>query len=321
VQSSIEGNALSYTENDGAVSVTSNLAVSDVDDTSFQYLGINLFNMPDVTSEQIVVAGYTFAYGSGDVVTRTVGSTDFEIDFDATGFSIVKFGGGIISLADFQTLMRGITYKNISQNPTSGDRVIEFETQNASGLVGPVATSTITVNAQNDAPVVTTTGGSTAYNEQAAATVIDAGITLVDPDGFDGVDPSDQYTAVIQITVNYQAADTLCFTDTSNIQGVLVGNSLTLSVIGGQTATVADFQAALRAVTFYNGSDTPNELNRTISFSFDDGVDSSYISTKVVNVTAINDDPTNAGSLPTDIPAVKETESNGIHERSGNRRR
>ena len=289
-----------FTEDGGAINVTDTDAIiSDVDDTSFQYLGINLFNMPDGTSEQIVVAGYTFAYGSGDVVTRTVGSTDFEIDFDATGFSIVKFGGGIIPIADLQTLMRGITYENISQNPTSGDRVIEFETQDASGLVGPVATSTITVNAQNDAPVVTTTGGSTAYTEQAAATVIDAGITLTDPDGFDGTDPSDQFVGIVRITGNYEAADILGFTDTTNIQGVLAGDTLSLSVIGGQTATVADFQAALRSVTFYSGSDTPSELNRTITFSFDDGVDSSNLSTKTVQVTAVNDAPEGANKTVT----------------------
>ena len=285
-----------FTEDGGAVSVTdSDAIISDADDTFFQYLGINLFNMSDGASEKVVVAGYTFTYGTSDIVTRTVGSTDFEIDFDGTGFSIAEDAGGNMPLADLQLLMRGITYENLSQNPTSGDRNLEFTAQDAPGLLSPIATSTITVNALNDAPVVTATGGSTAYTEQAAAKVIDAGLTLIDPDGFDGADPSDQYTAVIQITGNYEAADTLGFTNTSNIQGVLAGDMLTLSVIGGQTATIADFQAALRTVTFYNGSDTPSELNRTISFSFDDGVDSSNLSTKTVQVTAVNDTPTTVG--------------------------
>ena len=143
----------------------------------------------------------------------------------------------------------------------------------------------------NTIPIVTTGAGTTPYTEQAAATVIDAGITLVDPDGYDGVDPSDQYTAVIRITGNYEAADTLGFTDTIKIQGALAGDTLNLSVIGGQTASVAEFQAALRSVTFYNGSDTPGTLDRTISFTFDDGVDSSNIATKVVPVAAVNDKP------------------------------
>ena len=301
-----------FTENSGAVNVTdSDAIISDADDTFFQYLGINLVNMSDGASEKIVLAGYTFSYGTSDVVTRTVGSTNFEIDFDGTGFSIAEDAGSNMPLADLQSLIRGITYENLSQNPTSGNRVLEFEVQDAPGSMSPTATSTITVNAQNDAPVVTATGGATNYSEQAASTVIDAGITLVDPDGFDGADPSDQYTAVVQITGNYDAADTLRFTNTSNIQGVLAGDMLTLSVIGGQTATIADFQAALRTVTFYNGSDTPSELDRTITFSFDDGVDSSNLSTKTVQVTAVNDDPTNDGSLPTDV-TVLEGVSTGI---------
>ena len=164
---------------------------------------------------------------------------------------------------------------------------VDFEGTDANHSLAVVALNPVL----NAAPVVTTTGGSTAYTEQAAATVIDAGMTLVDADGFDGVDPSDQYTAVIRITGNYEASDTLGFTNTANIQGVLAGDILSLSVIGGQTATVADFQAALQSVTFYNGSDAPGELDRTISFSFDDGVDSSNIATKVVTVAAVNDDP------------------------------
>ena len=215
-----------FTEDGGAINVTDTDAIiSDADDTFFQYLGINLLNMSDGASEKIVLAGYIFTYGTTDVVTHTVDSTDFEIDFDGTGFSIVNDAGGDMPLADLQLLVRGITYENTSQNPTTGDRTLEFETQDASGLMGPISTSTITVNAQNDTPVVTTTGGATPYTEQAAATVIDAGITLVDPDGFDGVDPSDQYTAVIQITGNYEAADILGFTNSSNIQGVSPANT------------------------------------------------------------------------------------------------
>ena len=68
---------------------------------------------------------------------------------------------------------------------------------------------------------------------------------------------------------------TLGFADTANIKSTLVGNTLTLWVAMGETATVAEFQAALRTVTFFNGSDSPSELDRTVSFSFDDGIASS----------------------------------------------
>ena len=284
-----------FTEDGGAVSVTDvDAVISDVDDTTYLSLSVNLTGFSwDGANEHIIIGGYTFTYGSGigDPVVCTVGSTNFSIDFDGSGFNVMRDGGGMMPVADLQTLMRGITYENISQNPTSGDRVINFIAQDALGLVGPIATSTISVVPENDTPAVTASAGTTVYTEQAAATVIDAGITLVDADGFDGVDLSDHYTAVVQITGNYEAADTLGFTNTANIQGVLAGDMLTLSVIGGQTATVADFEAALQSVTFYNGSDNPSEFDRSVSFSFDDGVDSSNIATKVVHITAVNDAP------------------------------
>ncbi len=66
---------------------------------------------------------------------------------------------------------------------------------------------------------------------------------------------------------------------------------MSLYVAGGQTATVAEFEAALRSVTFYNGSDTPGTLDRTISISFYDGTDNSNIATKTITVTAVNDLP------------------------------
>ncbi|MCP4287156.1 MAG: hypothetical protein GY792_22375, partial [Gammaproteobacteria bacterium] len=83
--------ATTFTEGGGAVNVTDTDAIiSDVDDTSFQALGINLSGMSDGASELVTVVGYTFTYGTNETVTRTVGSTDFEIDFDGTGFSIAE---------------------------------------------------------------------------------------------------------------------------------------------------------------------------------------------------------------------------------------
>ena len=290
-----------FTEGGGAVNVTDTDAIiSDVDDTSFQHLGINLLAMPDGASELIVVGGHTFVFGTADVVTRTVGSTDFELDFDGTGFSISKEFGGNMPLADLQSLIRGITYENTPQNPTTGNRTIDIEVQDAGGLLSPVATSTITVNAQNDALVVTTSGGFSSYTEDGPPVTVDSTVTLVDPDGFDGIIDSDQFVGVVSITGNFDAGDTLAFSNTSKIQGNFSGNQFVLTVIGGQTANTTDFQAALRSVTFHSNNNNPSELDRSITFAFDDAVDSSNLATKVVQVTAVDDDAptqvTNTGS-------------------------
>ena len=151
-----------FTEDGGQVNVTDvDAIITDVDNSTYQSLSVNLNSILDSTSERIVIAGYTFSYGAGETVVRTVGSTAFELDFDGSGFNVMKDGGGAMPSSDMHLLIRGITYENISQNPTSGDRVIQFIAQDSSGLTGLAATSTITVNPVNDAPVLDSNGHMT----------------------------------------------------------------------------------------------------------------------------------------------------------------
>ncbi|MEW8470659.1 MAG: Ig-like domain-containing protein, partial [Candidatus Thiodiazotropha sp.] len=145
--------AVTFTEDAGAVNVVdTDATISDVDNTTYQNLSINLVGFPDGASEQITIAGYVFTYGTGEIQTRTVGSTGFVIDFDGTGFNVTRDGGGVMPEADLQSLLRGVSYENTSQDPTAGDRTINIFAQDSSLLTGPIATSTITVNPQNDAP-------------------------------------------------------------------------------------------------------------------------------------------------------------------------
>ncbi|MCP5090473.1 MAG: hypothetical protein GY949_06095, partial [Gammaproteobacteria bacterium] len=236
----------------------------------------------------ILTQGGNLVYGATTIGTVTTNSA---------GTLLLTFNSNATSALVDATL-QSIAYANSSDTPPASAQIDwSFDdgntgSQGSGGAKQAIGSTTVSITAENDAPVVTASGGVTSYSEQATATVIDSAISINDPDGFDGADPSDRYVANIQITANYEATDILGFADTANIQGNLVGDTLTLTVVGGQTASVAEFQAALRTVTFYNGSDMPSELNRTISFYFDDGVDSSNVSTKTVQVTAVNDAPT-----------------------------
>src|SRR5690606_8978530 len=64
----------------------------------------------------------------------------------------------------------------------------------------------------------------------------------------------------------------------------------------GNTATLAQWQAALRSVQYSNSSDNPTTTARTINFSVNDGNLASNIIASTVNVTAMNDAPTLSGS-------------------------
>src|SRR6185369_4917335 len=118
---------------------------------------------------------------------------------------------------------------------------------------------TITVVAPNASPVVTTTAGNLAYTENAGAVAIDSGLTVTDSDS------TDLTGATVAITAGFVSAqDTLAFTNQLGITGVYNIGTGVLTLTG--TTTVANYQTALRTVTYANSSDNPT-TSRTITFS------------------------------------------------------
>ena len=123
---------------------------------------------------------------------------------------------------------------------------------------GSIATVSVTVTCVNEAPVVVTTGGSTAYTENAPEVVIDSGLLVVDADGplLSG--------ATVQVSGNFEPGDELVFTDQLGITGSYDAGTGVLTLTG--TALVSDYQAALRDVRFRQSGDDP-AATRTISIA------------------------------------------------------
>jgi VCBS repeat-containing protein len=149
-----------------------------------------------------------------------------------------------------------------------------------------IATVTITVTLVNDAPVVTA-GGTLTFTEGDPATVIDNTITISDSD-------SPNLTgATVTISGNYASGqDVLGFTNTANITGVFNTGTGTLTLTGSDT--VANYQAALRSVTYNNTSTNPSTLPRTVTWQVDDGGAVNNLSapvTSTINVVSTNSAP------------------------------
>ena len=113
-------------------------------------------------------------------------------------------------------------------------------------------TRNITVAPVNDAPVLAGIEGTAlGYTENQAATAITATLTASD------VDNANLAGATIQITANYQnGQDVLCFANTATITGSWNAATGTLTLSGSDT--VANYQAALRAVKYQNTSENPS---------------------------------------------------------------
>ncbi|MEY2569744.1 MAG: hypothetical protein QOE63_94, partial [Acidimicrobiaceae bacterium] len=147
------------------------------------------------------------------------------------------------------------------------------------------ATVDVTVTGAEDPPVVTTTSGTTAYTENAPATVIDGGVTVTDPDD------TNIESAQVSVSVNMDSGDMLDYTSPGpgGITGFYSAGTGVLSLSG--TASKADYQAALRSVKFLSSNDNP-AVAKTIEFKVNDGDLDSNLATKGITTTRVNDAPT-----------------------------
>lgn len=193
-----------------------------------------------------------------------------------------------------------LTYRAWDQTgATAGQHGTKVDATTAGGSTpfsSATDTATITVTAVNDAPVASTSGGAAAFtegdNSASVPVVIDAGLTLSDSDN------AALASATVSIVGNFVSGqDILAFVNNNaasfgdiiasynNSTGVLTLTS------AGATTTVAQWQAALRSVTYLNASETPSDATRVVSFTVHDGQDSSNSAIKNVIVTSTNDAP------------------------------
>ena len=123
------------------------------------------------------------------------------------------------------------------------------------------------------------------YTENQAPMVISAHLTLTD------VDSLQMSSATVSVAAGFAAGeDILGFANQSGITGAYDAATGVLSLSG--SATVAQYQAALRSVTYSNSSDSPSTAERTINFVANDGASHDNLSNTAVAkilVTAVND--------------------------------
>jgi hypothetical protein len=192
------------------------------------------------------------------------------------------------------TLVDALTYYNSATTPTTGNRTIQVVVNDGRGQTSSASSVTI---AMNNNALVTTSGGSAAFtsgdNSASTPVVIDSGLSIVDHAS------STLASGTVSITSNFHSGeDVLMFTNTNTTTfGNIVASYnaatgvLTLTS-SGATATIAQWQAAMRAVTWSDTAVTPNSATRTISFQVTDGSsNSSPVATRTVTVTAVDQTP------------------------------
>ena len=237
-----------------------------------------------IADDDQMLSGATMAITANYLPEDGLGFTDqsgITGEFDASNGVLTLSGSATV--AEYQTALRSVTYHDSSDTPSTATRTITVQVSDGASD-SATASRKIEVSAADDAPVLETPGAVQTYNEGGAAVPPDATLTVTDVDSTE----MEGATAVIG---GYVSGDRLNFTDQSTITGAFDVPTRTLTL--GGIASVADYQTALRSVTFDSTSGTPGNTSRTIVFTVTDAeATTSATDSQDVDVTPGNDPPT-----------------------------
>lgn len=247
----------------------------------------NLLTISDANNSTLASATLSFSSGfqqpSSDVLSFINNGTtmgNISGSYAAlTGVLSLTSAGATATLAQWQSALRSVTFY-ISGSISLQNRVINFIANDGSNT-SIAATKTIMVS-PGLPPTVTSSAGNTTYIHSTPV-IIDNGITVTDNDS-----PT-LLSASITFSGSYEAGnDFLAFSNNGSTMGNISGSYspatwiLSLSSAGA-TATVAQWQAALRAVKYYNISNVPLIYDRIINFTINDGIANSNPTSKAIS--------------------------------------
>ncbi len=262
------GGSPTFTESGPPVTVDPALLVTDVDDVNLESATVTIANLLDAGLE---------------ILAANTGVTSIAATYTAPTLTLT----GTDTRANYQAVLRSVTYFSSSQSPNTTARTLQFVANDGTVNSNTVAT-TLSVISLNDGPVLTAGGGSPTFTEDGAAVVVDNGLTITD------VNDTNLESATVTITNLLNAGAEVLAANTAGTSILASYVAPTVTLTGSDT--LANYQAVLRSVTYANTSQNPNTTPRSLAFRANDGTDLSNIVTTLVTVVAVNDAPAVAGT-------------------------
>ena len=291
----IDVNASTFTDAAGNDNTAATQATIAIDTEAPAGYGVS------IDQATITVANHTalsFTLNAAEV------GADFDYTITSSGGGTSVTGNGAVASANQQ--VSGI---DVSGLP-NGTLTLSVTLTDVLGNEGNPATDNVTKTV-NSPTVITTSGGATTFTEPTDGdpipVAIDEGLTVEDPDN------TTLASATVVIMGNFQSGeDVLAFVgsgSTGDIDGSYDAGTgvLTLTSSSG-TATLLEWEAALRTVTYSNHSQDPNTASRTVSFVVNDGTDDSAPVTKDINVVAVNTAPS---AVDDEVAVTEDTPATG----------
>lgn len=253
------GATLEYTENDPASVLDGTITVNDVDNPVIDEARVQITGNY-VQGEDVLAYTYQVQIGGEDTSAITA-------SFDPVN-GMLSFSGAA-TLAAYQAALRSVTYRNTSEDPSAAQRTVTIIVNDGEPIVEPIeldsaaVTSTINVTPVNDAPVASGGAALGLHRERPGH----------GNRHHHHAQRCRQHHAGLGHRADHrnyvQGEDVLGFVDTASITGSFNPATGTLSLSG--TDTLANYEAALRSVTYRNPSGAPSTAQRTVTFSVNDG--------------------------------------------------
>jgi hypothetical protein len=253
---------------DGYIYAMGGSNIDRYDRTTMSYL--DTFNAPLGDARGVAVAA------NGDYYVSDYGNTVNHYDSAGNLIRSQHAGNGAVDISTDGQVISGNLLMDLDLNilGTVGD--------------GNYHASFATYQKPVVTPVLSHVESSTlSYVEGDPATVVSTAITVNDSHS-----PTIA-SARVALKNNFAPGqDVLGFVDANGINGAYNPKTGVLTLTG--VASAADYQAALRTVTYQNTSQNPSTANRTVTFRVDNGLASDNLSnvvSRTISVSAVNTAP------------------------------
>ena len=266
ILSSIEGGTLTYTENNPTTAITTSIIISDVNETHIESAIIEI----------------TGGYQEGEDSLAFIDSTGIVSTWDASNGRLTLTGS--VTLADYETALRNVTYQNSSDSPSTINRTLSF-TVNDGDIDSNTLTREMSLSAVNDAPVNSIPNTAQVIDEDKTLTFSSTNGNAISISDIDANDSS------IKMTITAYDNATISFSNASGLVPVLT--STTPDIVNYDlTGTVAQINTELEGMTFssannFNGTTSIRIKTQDLGNTGDGNLTDSDVIT--INITPVND--------------------------------
>jgi Bacterial Ig domain/CARDB len=238
---------LAYREGDGFRTIDTGLTVTDADTAQISGAIVEITDDFRSAQDELRFVDQNGIHGSYD---------------DSAGVLTLA---GPASIEAYQSALRSVEYRNISDHPAPGTRTFTFYVPDKSSATNGSHARALSFTQVNDVPTITLNDAPLTYVEGSGPQVIAPRLNVADPD-----DVNLTGATVAIVTGFRQIADDLSFADQLGISGSYDDTTGTLTLSG--TTTVANYQTALRRVKYRNVGHGAAGSSRTVRFRATDQV-------------------------------------------------